>query len=69
MGDRTELMAIQRDGNWTVRIAWPSGFNHHYGKFVSEREAGEWIEAHRWMTGSRIEEHEILRRRTRQSPN
>lgn len=67
MTDRTELTAIQRGGGWTVRIAWPNGFNHHYGKFASEREAGEWIEAHRWMTTREIVEADIVRPRTKPS--
>ena len=65
MGDRTELGAVERDGRWAVKIAWPNGTSHHFGKFRSEAEATFWIAQHRWMTTTTIKDRALLRRRGR----
>jgi hypothetical protein len=64
LGDtgRTKLTAVQRDGGWTVRIVWPNGTNHHFGKFCSEIEAATWITDHLWMTATVITDRDLLRR-------
>ena len=37
---------IEKGGIWRVRITWPNGSVHHFGKFTSEKEALDWIAAH-----------------------
>ena len=32
-----------------MRIAWPNGTTHHFGKFASEKDAMGWITAHAWL--------------------
>ena len=59
---RTKLTAVQKDGRWAVRIAWPNGTNHHFGKFCSEIEAATWITDHLWMTVTVITDRDLLRR-------
>jgi hypothetical protein len=44
MGDGlTVLSPVQKGPIWRVRIAWPTGTVHHFGKFVSEKDASDWI--------------------------
>jgi hypothetical protein len=31
---------------WQVRIAWPNGAVHYFGKFTAEQDAIDWINAH-----------------------
>ena len=51
MGDvRTLLLPVQEGDIWRVRIAWPNGAVHYFGKFTSERDAVEWINAHPNLT-------------------
>ena len=50
MGDRTQLSPVQERGFWRVRIVWPNGRVHLVGKFTSEKDAIEWIEAHARLT-------------------
>ena len=59
---RTKLTSVQKDGQWTVRIAWPNGGNHYFGRFHSEIEAVSWITDHHWMTAKVIEDRDLLRR-------
>jgi len=62
MGDgRTKLKAVERNGRWTVRFAWPNGFTQFYGTFQSENDAVEWIAENRWMTAPKITERDIAR--------
>ena len=56
---RTQLTSIERNGHWTVRIAWPNGATHYFGRYVERREADKWIAEHRWMTAKRVEESDI----------
>ncbi len=35
---------------WRVKIVWPNRAVHHFGKFTSEREAIDWINAHPQLT-------------------
>jgi hypothetical protein len=30
---------VQADGIWRVKIVWPNRAVHHFGKFISERDA------------------------------
>jgi hypothetical protein len=48
--DRTQLIAVERNGHWTVCIIWSNGKKAYFGKYDSEREAERWIEQHKWMT-------------------
>jgi hypothetical protein len=43
---------VQEGGIWRVRIAWPNRHVSYLGKFTSERDAIDWIEAHPWLTKS-----------------
>jgi hypothetical protein len=56
---RTQLTSVERDGHWTVRIAWPNGASHCVGRYAARREADNWIAEHRWMTAERVEESVI----------
>ena len=60
--DRTQLEAVERRGYWAVRITWPNGAKHYFGKYNSEREANQWIEKHGWLTAARIENGDLVRR-------
>ena len=44
------LSPVQEDDIWRVRIAWPNRAVHHFGKFTSEKDAVEWINAHLNLT-------------------
>jgi hypothetical protein len=46
----TLLSPVQEGGIWRVRIRWPNGTVHHFGKFDSEQEAIKWIDAHPQLT-------------------
>ncbi len=47
MGDvRPLLSPVQEDDIWRVRIAWPNGGVHYFGRFTSEQDAIDWIDAH-----------------------
>jgi O-methyltransferase involved in polyketide biosynthesis len=59
---RTKLTAVLKDGQWTVRIVWPNGTNHYFGKFRTEIEAATWVTDHRWMTAQVIKDRDLLRR-------
>jgi hypothetical protein len=50
MGDSTLLSPVRKGGIWRVRITWPNGKVHFVGKFSSEKDAIEWIEAHPRLT-------------------
>ena len=51
MGDGgTVLSPVQVRGIWRVRITWPNGKENFVGKFLSERDALEWIAEHPWLT-------------------
>jgi hypothetical protein len=50
MGDGLTVLApVQKGTIWRVRIAWPNGLVHHFGKFTSEKDAGDWITARPWL--------------------
>jgi hypothetical protein len=40
------LSPVQEDDIWRVQIVWPNGAVHYFGKFTSERDATDWINAH-----------------------
>ena len=56
---RTQLTSVERSGHWTVRLTWPNGSIHYFGRYADRREADKWIAEHRWMTAERIEERDI----------
>jgi hypothetical protein len=33
-----------------VQIAWPNGKVNYFGKFLTEKDAIEWLTAHAWLT-------------------
>jgi hypothetical protein len=50
MGTWTVLLAVLQGGSWRVKIVWPNGAVHHYGKFASKKDADDWIAAHSRLT-------------------
>jgi hypothetical protein len=44
------LSPVQEDDIWRVKIVWPNRAVHHFGKFTSERDAIDWINAHPRLT-------------------
>ena len=46
----TRLAPLKKGRHWRVQIKWPSGATRQLGKFGSELEAFEWINAHRGLT-------------------
>jgi hypothetical protein len=44
------LSPMQEDDIWRVKIVWPNRAVHHFGKFTSERDAIDWINAHPRLT-------------------
>ena len=44
------LSPAQEDDIWRVKIVWPNGAVHYFGKFTSERDAIDWINAHSYLT-------------------
>jgi hypothetical protein len=52
MGDvRTQLSpVVQAGGVWRVKIVWPNRHVSYFGKFTSERDAIDWINAHPNLT-------------------
>ena len=47
---------VQEGGIWRVRIVWPNGRHTLVGKFTSERDAIDWINAHPRLTEDTIDE-------------
>jgi hypothetical protein len=51
MGDvRTRLSVVREGRVWRVKIVWPNGAKHYFGKFTSEQDAVDWINAHPRLT-------------------
>jgi hypothetical protein len=49
-----------------VRIAWPNGAVHHFGKFASEKDAMAWITAHPWLVEApKADPPQVVSRRIR----
>jgi hypothetical protein len=46
----TVLLPVCEGEIWRVEIVWPNGAVHHFGKFVSEKDAVDWITAHSRLT-------------------
>jgi hypothetical protein len=46
----TLLSPVQDGKIWRVKIVWPNGAVHHVGKFTSEWDATDWINAHPNLT-------------------
>jgi hypothetical protein len=42
----TVLLPVREGEIWRVKIVWPNGAVHHFGKFVSKEDAVDWITAH-----------------------
>lgn len=40
------LSSVKQGSVWHVRLAWPNGAVHYFGKFTSEQDAIDWIHAH-----------------------
>jgi hypothetical protein len=55
------LSSVQDRKIWRVKIVWPNRHVHYFGKFTSERDAVEWINAHPNLTRpeDRIDEPQI----------
>jgi hypothetical protein len=47
---RTLLSPLQKGGIWRVKIVWPNRNVNYFGKFTSERDAIDWINAHPRLT-------------------
>ena len=45
----TVISPVQKGSIWRVRITWPNGLVHHFGEFISEKQAKDWIIAHPWL--------------------
>jgi uncharacterized protein (DUF2384 family) len=51
LASMSALLSSVQDGKiWRVKIVWPNRAVHHFGKFTSEREAIDWINAHPRLT-------------------
>jgi len=45
------ILSPVQDGHiWRVKIVWPNGAVHYFGKFTSEQDAIDWINAHPRLT-------------------
>jgi hypothetical protein len=44
------LSPVQEGSIWRVKIVWPNGAVHHFGKFTSEQDDIDWINAHPRLT-------------------
>jgi hypothetical protein len=45
-----QLSPVQEDDIWRVKIVWPNRHVSYVGKFASERDAIDWINAHSNLT-------------------
>ena len=45
-----QLSPVQEGDIWRVKIVWPNRAVHYFGKFTSERDATDWINAHPNLT-------------------
>ena len=51
LASMSALLSPLQDGKiWRVKIVWPNGAVHHFGKFPSEKDAIAWIDAHPRLT-------------------
>jgi hypothetical protein len=41
---------VKEAGIWRVKIEWPNRHVSYFGKFISERDAIDWINAHPNLT-------------------
>jgi hypothetical protein len=46
----TVLLPVREGKIWRVKIVWPNGAAHHFGKFDSKEDADDWIVAHPRLT-------------------
>jgi hypothetical protein len=44
------LSPVQEGHIWRVKIVWPTRNVHYFGKFTSEKDAIDWINAHPNLT-------------------
>jgi hypothetical protein len=51
---RTVLSTIRAANCWRVQIAWPNGVKKHYGRFLLESDAAQWLAQHQWLTEQEI---------------
>jgi hypothetical protein len=47
---RTLLSPVKEGRIWRVKIVWPNGAVHYFGKFSFEQDAIDWIDAHPRLT-------------------
>jgi hypothetical protein len=47
---------VQEGGIWRVKIVWPNRAVSYVGKFTSERDAIDWINAHPNLTEPQIDD-------------
>ena len=51
LASMSALLSPVQDGKiWRVKIVWPNRAVHHFGKFTSENDAIDWINAHPQLT-------------------
>ena len=51
LASMSALLSPMQDGTiWRVKIVWPNRAVHHFGKFTSEQDAIDWIDAHPRLT-------------------
>jgi hypothetical protein len=51
LASMSALLSPVQDGKiWRVKIVWPNRAVHHFGKFISEQDAIDWINAHPRLT-------------------
>ena len=48
---------------WRVKIVWPNGVAHHFGKFDCKLDALKWLVSHRPLVETVVEFPKIRRRR------
>ena len=49
------LSPVQEGEIWRVQIVWPDRHVNYFGKFTSERDAIDWINAHPNLTEPQID--------------
>jgi hypothetical protein len=57
------MLAVRKGDLWRAQIVWPNGTSNYVGKFGSETEAQQWIDAHRSLTKITFDAAELRRKR------
>jgi hypothetical protein len=50
LASMSALLPVQDGKIWRVKIVWPNRHVSYFGKFTSERDAIDWINAHHNLT-------------------